>query len=216
MSSSGLQARVANEPGWRRIVDLIRPAVEGRDGRVCDEGCRDTDGAKRCPGHGAVLPALKDDFNKINTILARLVGEVQEELAQIWRTLRLLNRLDEARMCLQAALDLDPDGAYQVLHSSMVPGSNIVSYRNPEVDRLLEKGRMELKSSDRDRIYREIGLLLAADQPYTLLFFFAAPLAIDSEGDPRKPPVCGPQRNIEFGKSIPTSAFSSACLFNSM
>ncbi|MCZ6670988.1 MAG: peptide-binding protein [Acidobacteria bacterium] len=77
-------------------------------------------------------------------------------------------------------LDLDPDGAYQVLHSSMVPGSNIVSYRNPEVDRLLEKGRRELNAPNRDRIYREIGVLLAADQPYTLLFFFAAPLAIDA------------------------------------
>ena len=35
---------------------------------------------------------LQSDFNKINTILASLVGGVQEELAQIWVTLRLLNR----------------------------------------------------------------------------------------------------------------------------
>ena len=38
------------------------------------------------------LPDLHSDFNKINTILASLVGGVQKELAQIWVTLRLLNR----------------------------------------------------------------------------------------------------------------------------
>ena len=38
------------------------------------------------------LPDLQGDFNKINTILASLVGGVQDRLAQIWVTLRLLNR----------------------------------------------------------------------------------------------------------------------------
>ncbi len=38
------------------------------------------------------LPALRGDFDRINEILARLVGGVKDELAQIWMTLRLLNR----------------------------------------------------------------------------------------------------------------------------
>ncbi len=46
------------------------------------------------------LPDLQDDFNKINTILASLVGEVEDELAQIWIMLGLLDRflgnIDEA------------------------------------------------------------------------------------------------------------------------
>jgi len=46
------------------------------------------------------LPDLQDDFNKINTILASLVGDVEDELAQIWITLGLLDRflgnIDEA------------------------------------------------------------------------------------------------------------------------
>ena len=46
------------------------------------------------------LPDLQDDFNKINTILASLVGGVEDELAQIWITLGLLDRflgnIDEA------------------------------------------------------------------------------------------------------------------------
>lgn len=41
---------------------------------------------------GPQLPALHGDFNRINGILASLVGEVQDELARIWTTLRLLNR----------------------------------------------------------------------------------------------------------------------------
>ncbi len=38
------------------------------------------------------LHDLHDDFNRINQVLADLVGEVQGELAQIWRTLRFFNR----------------------------------------------------------------------------------------------------------------------------
>ena len=38
------------------------------------------------------LPSLRNDFDRINAILAGLVGEVQAELAQIWPTLRLFNR----------------------------------------------------------------------------------------------------------------------------
>ena len=38
------------------------------------------------------LPQLQDDFNRINQVLADLVGEVKAELAQIWRTLRFFNR----------------------------------------------------------------------------------------------------------------------------
>lgn len=38
------------------------------------------------------LPKLKGDFEKINQVLASLVGNVQSELAEIWPVLKLLNR----------------------------------------------------------------------------------------------------------------------------
>ncbi len=41
---------------------------------------------------GEELQNLHNDFNKINTILAELVGGVKEELADIWPILRILNR----------------------------------------------------------------------------------------------------------------------------
>ena len=38
------------------------------------------------------LPALHDDFNRINQVLAELVGSVEQELAEIWPLLRIANR----------------------------------------------------------------------------------------------------------------------------
>lgn len=38
------------------------------------------------------LPDLQGDFNKINEVLANLVGGVQDELAEIWPILGLMNR----------------------------------------------------------------------------------------------------------------------------
>ncbi|MCB1985225.1 MAG: hypothetical protein H6936_06000 [Burkholderiales bacterium] len=38
------------------------------------------------------LQNLKDDFEKINQVLASLVGSVQDELAEIWPILGILNR----------------------------------------------------------------------------------------------------------------------------
>ena len=46
--------------------------------------------ARTAPGEK--LQNLHNDFNKINTILAELVGGVKEELAEIWPILRILNR----------------------------------------------------------------------------------------------------------------------------
>ena len=41
---------------------------------------------------GKQLDDLKDDFERINSVLAGLVEEVQSELARIWPLLRILNR----------------------------------------------------------------------------------------------------------------------------
>jgi len=68
------------------------------------------------------------------------------------------------------ALSVDPD-AYEIWHSSQIEkGFNFVSYRNPEVDRLLEKGRREYGQEKRKEIYWRIHELMAEDQPYTFLY----------------------------------------------
>lgn len=68
-------------------------------------------------------------------------------------------------------LSRDPD-LYDLFHSSKTREGeyNFVSYRNPEVDRLLQEGRRTFDRSRRQAIYRQVHRLLYEDQPYTFLF----------------------------------------------
>ena len=66
--------------------------------------------------------------------------------------------------------DLDPDPDPRALfHSSQFPpnGQNIVFYKNPAADALIDQGRRELDHTKRIAIYRRLHALLADDQPYT-------------------------------------------------
>jgi len=68
----------------------------------------------------------------------------------------------------------DPDVYYQIFHSTAVPpdGDNRGRYNNPELDRLLERGRATLDRTERQRIYREVQRLLAEDLPYIPLWWW--------------------------------------------
>lgn len=74
----------------------------------------------------------------------------------------------------------DPD-IYNVWHSSSSRegGLNFVSYIDPEVDRLIEKGREEFDPEKRKVIYNELHRRIAEDAPYTFLFFPYATPAIN-------------------------------------
>ncbi|OIO03043.1 MAG: peptide-binding protein [Desulfovibrionaceae bacterium CG1_02_65_16] len=65
----------------------------------------------------------------------------------------------------------DPD-IYDVWHSSKAKpgGLNFVSYKNPELDDLLERGRRLLDQKRRKPIYDRIQELLHRDQPYCFLY----------------------------------------------
>jgi len=68
-------------------------------------------------------------------------------------------------------ITLDPD-LYDVWHSSKTkPGElNFISFRNEEVDELLEKGRSTFDQEERKRHYYRIQEILAEEQPYTFLY----------------------------------------------
>jgi peptide/nickel transport system substrate-binding protein len=68
-------------------------------------------------------------------------------------------------------LGQDPD-LYDIWHSSKVGQKelNFISYKNPEVDSLLEKGRYTFDYKTRKACYDRIQEILAEDQPYTFLF----------------------------------------------
>ncbi|HEU4887179.1 MAG TPA: ABC transporter substrate-binding protein [Thermoanaerobaculia bacterium] len=66
-------------------------------------------------------------------------------------------------------LDADPD-LFGIFHSTQTPasgGQNFVFYANPEADRLIDEGRVELDASKRKDLYWRLHEVLAEDQPYT-------------------------------------------------
>ena len=66
----------------------------------------------------------------------------------------------------------DPD-QYEIWHSSKTGPDelNHISYANPEVDRLLEQGRMSCVQAERTRYYHRLQEVLAEDQPIVFLYF---------------------------------------------
>ena len=75
-------------------------------------------------------------------------------------------------------LGQDPD-LYDIWHSSKVGPKelNFISYKNPEVDALLEKGRYTFDRKVRKTCYDRIQEILAEDQPYTFLYVpYALPI----------------------------------------
>jgi len=69
------------------------------------------------------------------------------------------------------SIGLDPD-QYDIWHSSKTGEKefNFVSYSNPEVDELLEKGRRTFDIQERKRAYFRIQEILAEDLPYIFLY----------------------------------------------
>lgn len=70
---------------------------------------------------------------------------------------------------------IDPD-AYNVWHSSKTGPEeyNFISYKNLEVDELLEKGRHTFDLEERKRYYFRFQEILAEEQPYTFLYISEA------------------------------------------
>jgi len=68
------------------------------------------------------------------------------------------------------SLSLDPD-QFSIWHSSQIKkGYNFISYKNKEVDRLLEEGRRIFAPEKRKKIYHRFHEILAEEQPYCFLY----------------------------------------------
>ncbi len=66
----------------------------------------------------------------------------------------------------------DPDIYHYIFHSQSIPpnGANRGAYRNAEIDRLLERGRVLEDRGERQRVYRQVQRILAEDLPYVSLW----------------------------------------------
>jgi peptide/nickel transport system substrate-binding protein len=76
---------------------------------------------------------------------------------------------------------IDPD-VYNVWHSSKTGPQeyNFISYKNAEVDELLEKGRHTFDQEERKKYYFRFQEILAEEQPYTFLYVAEALPAISA------------------------------------
>lgn len=61
----------------------------------------------------------------------------------------------------------------QVWHSeaSKEGGSNFISYKNPEVDKLIDRGRSILNNKERAKVFKQVYRLIAKDAPYLFMFY---------------------------------------------
>ena len=89
-----------------------------------------------------------------------------------WNT--MLQRIDERSF---DAISLGWGGTVwsdpkQIFHSASIEGGghNYVSYRNPELDELIDRARVTVDTQKRNAMWREVHRILHEDQPYTFLY----------------------------------------------
>lgn len=84
---------------------------------------------------------------------------------------RFIKTGDFDAVVLGWSLGLEPD-QYNIWHSSQqAPGQfNFIGYDNPQVDALLEQGRLQLDPDKRMKIYHEFARLLLEDSPVVYLY----------------------------------------------
>jgi peptide/nickel transport system substrate-binding protein len=77
-----------------------------------------------------------------------------------------------AAVAMAWSVGLDPD-QYSIWHSSQTGPDefNFVSYKNAEVDQLLDRGRRTCRQSDRKKAYDRLQEIFAEEQPLVFLYF---------------------------------------------
>lgn len=180
----------ANGPWYKQspYADAKHPTVDfdpkGALALLKKNGWADTDGdqvldkminGKKTPFRFTILEPLKE-YSKYLVIFqedAKKVGiDIQIKVIE-WNTfVKLMNEknFDAIRLAWGGgSVDSDPK---QIWHSSSARsgGSNMVSYMNPKVDKLIDKLRMELDKKKRIPLMQEVYRQIADDVPYAFLF----------------------------------------------
>jgi peptide/nickel transport system substrate-binding protein len=159
-----------------------------------ESGWQDTDGDgildKEIDGQRTPF-RFEIKFNSGNDIRKGVALALQDELRKhgIDANVRALDWtifLDEVRnhkfdaVILGWAMSVTEPDAYQVWHSSQAEnkGSNMISYKNPRVDAILEEYRRSFDATKRIELYHEFQRILNVEQPYTFLFIQKAVTAV--------------------------------------
>jgi peptide/nickel transport system substrate-binding protein len=181
----GKEATGPFKPGtWQFNADVKRYPFDPKKTLelLAEAGWRDTDG-------DGILDKMGQRFefellvNQGNEVRAKTAEIVQRRLAEVGITVKIrviewaafikefINKRRFDAVILGWTIPMDPD-LYDVWHSSKTGPSelNFISYKNEEVDALLERGRSTFDRAERKRCYDRIQEILAEDQPYIFLY----------------------------------------------
>ncbi len=141
---------------------------------------RDGDGVLDKDGRPFRFKLITNQGNKVREDVAVIVqrqwaeiGVAAEVQVIAWPTFlsEFIDKKKFQAVILAWTMPVDPD-PYNVWHSDSTGEGelNFISYRNPEVDKLIIAGVRTFDREKRRAIYHRIHELIAADQPYTFLY----------------------------------------------
>ena len=161
---------------------------------LSEAGWKDTDGDGILDKvvDGQKIPfRFEVKFNSGNEVRKSVALTLQDELRKhgIDASVRALDWtifLDDVRnqkfdaVILAWGMSVNEPDAYQVWHSSQAEnkGSNMIRYKNPRVDAILEEYRRTFDADKRIELYRQFQQILNVEQPYTFLFVRQAVTAV--------------------------------------
>jgi peptide/nickel transport system substrate-binding protein len=181
----GKEATGPFKPGtWQYNPDVKRYPYDPKRARelLAEAGWRDTDG-DGILDRGGQRFEFELLANQGNEVRAKTAEIIQRRLAEVGISVKIriiewaafikefINKRRFDAVILGWTIPMDPD-LYDVWHSSKTGPSelNFISYKNNEVDILLEKGRSTFDRNERKRCYDRIQEILAEDQPYIFLY----------------------------------------------
>jgi peptide/nickel transport system substrate-binding protein len=145
-------------------------------------GWKDTDGDGVLDRDGQPF-TFEIITNQGNEVRAKCAEIIQKQLADVGIRVKIrvlewaafvndfINKRRFDATILGWTIPQDPD-IYDVWHSSKTGPEelNFISFKNAEVDRLIEKGRGVFDQKERKRYYDRIQEILAEEQPYLFLY----------------------------------------------
>jgi len=168
-------------PAYNKQVKAVQLDLSASARLLAEAGWKlGPDGIRAKAGKRLSFSLLTNQNNKVRVEVATIlqqqfkkIGVEAQPQAIDWSLLisQYVDKKNFDVIIMGWQLGLDPD-LYDIWHSSKThPGEfNFISYKNAQVDQLLEQGRTCFDPARRMGIYREIHARIAEDEPMAFLF----------------------------------------------